>query len=116
MKEPLLAVKPAGTGEQSHRSIVWSHNEGTPDSCSPVVWSDLLFMVSDNGFARCFETKSGNLKWKERLKGEYKASPIASEGRVFFLNTDGLCTVVSAAPRCLNRLLWPLAYGLWPLA
>jgi len=99
MKGPLLAVKPTGTGEQNHRTILWSHNEGTPDSCSPVVWSDLLFMVSDNGFARCFETKSGNLKWKERLKGEYKASPIASEGRVYFLNTEGLCTVVSAAPR-----------------
>jgi outer membrane protein assembly factor BamB len=58
-----------------------------------------LFVVSDDGVARCFDAAGGNLKWKERLKGKYKASPIASEGRVFFLNTEGLCTVVSAAPR-----------------
>jgi outer membrane protein assembly factor BamB len=99
MRGPLLAVRPAGNGELSYRSILWSHNEGTPDTCCPVVWSDLLFVVADDGVARCFETKSGNVKWKERLKGKYKASPIASEGRVFFLNTEGLCTVVSAAPR-----------------
>jgi outer membrane protein assembly factor BamB len=99
MRGPLLAVRPSGSGELGHRSILWSHNEGTPDSCSPVVWGELLFVVSDDGVARCFETGSGNLKWKERLKGKYKASPIASEGRVFFLNTEGLCTVISAAPR-----------------
>jgi len=99
MRGPLLAVRTTGTGEQGHRSILWSHHEGTPDTCSPVVWGDLLFVVSDDGVARCFETKAGNLKWKERLKGKYKASPIAAEGRIFFLNTEGLCTVVSAAPR-----------------
>jgi outer membrane protein assembly factor BamB len=39
------------------------------------------------------------VKWKERLGGKFKASPIAAEGRIFFLNTDGVCTVVSATPR-----------------
>jgi outer membrane protein assembly factor BamB len=99
LRGPLFAARPSGSGEQNHRNILWTHNEGTPDTCSPVVWSDLLFVVADDGVARCFDTQSGNLKWKERLKGKYKASPIASEGRVFFLNTEGLCTVISAAPR-----------------
>ena len=36
--------------------------------------------------------------WKERLKGDYRASPMAAEGRIYFLNTKGLCTVVSAIP------------------
>ena len=54
---------------------------------------------SDNGIARCFDAASGNLKWNQRLKGDYKASPVAAEGRIFFLNTKGLCTVISASPR-----------------
>jgi outer membrane protein assembly factor BamB len=99
MKGPLVAVRPSKLGELNHRCILWDHNEGTPDTCSPVVWGNLLFVVSDNGAARCFDASSGNLQWNERLKGEYKASPIAAEGRIFFLNTRGLCTVVSAAPR-----------------
>jgi outer membrane protein assembly factor BamB len=88
--------------ELTHRDLVWTYGEGSPDSCSPVVWNELLFAVTDDGIARCFDVASGNLKWKERLKGQYKASPVAVDGRVFFLNIEGLCTVISAAPRFDN--------------
>jgi len=55
--------------------------------------------VADNGVARCFDVFTGRSHWKKRLVGEYKASPIAAEGRVYFLNTDGLCTVIAADDR-----------------
>lgn len=99
LRGPLIAVKPKQAGELTFRNIAWTYNEGTPDTCSPVVFGDLLFYVADNGIARCLDAATGNLKWSQRLKGEYKASPIAADGRIFFLNTDGLCTVVSASPR-----------------
>lgn len=99
LRGPLIAVKPKQAGELTFHDIAWSYKEGTPDTCSPLVWGDLLFVITDNGIARCLDAASGNLKWSQRLKGEYKASPIAADGRVFFLNTEGLCTVVSASPR-----------------
>jgi len=99
LRGPVVAVKPKAAEELTFRDIAWTYNEGTPDSCSPLVWNDLLFTITDDGIARCFHAATGNLKWKERLKGQYKASPIAAEGRVFFLSTDGLCSVVSASPR-----------------
>ncbi len=81
------------------RDIAWTYTEGTPDTCSPIVWNELLFTITDDGIARCFDAATGNLKWKERLKGQYKASPVAADGRIYFLNIDGLATVVSASPR-----------------
>jgi outer membrane protein assembly factor BamB len=99
LRGPLFAVQPKPAGEMTHRDIAWSYSEGSPDSCSPLVWNELLFTITDDGIARCFDAASGNLKWKERLKGQYKASPVAADGRVYFLNIDGLCTVVSASPR-----------------
>ena len=99
MRGPLLGIRPSGTGELPRRAIVWDHAEGSPDTCSPVVWNDLLFTVTDDGIARCFDAKTGHIKWKHRITGKYKASPVAVEGRIFFLNTDGLCTVVSAMPK-----------------
>src|SRR5436305_6959962 len=99
LRGPLIALKPRAAGELNFRDLAWTYSEGTPDSCSPIVWNELLFTITDDGVARCFDAVSGNLKWKERLKGQYKASPVAAEGRVFFLNIDGLCTVVSASPR-----------------
>ena len=104
LRGALIAVKPKPTGELTFRDILWSATEGTPDTCCPVVVSGLVFTISDDGIARCYLASNGNLKWKERLKGKYKASPVAVDGRILILNTDGLCTVVSAAPR-FNKLV-----------
>jgi outer membrane protein assembly factor BamB len=95
----LLAVRPGGPGKRPRRDIVWRFDQGTPDSTTPVVWGDLLFLVTDNGVVRCLDLRSGRLLWKMRLKGEYRASPVAAEGRVYCLNTKGLCTILSAALR-----------------
>lgn len=93
------AESPPAPREFTFRDITWTYNEGSPDSCSPVAWNELLFTITDDGIARCFDLATGNIKWKERLKGQYKASLIAADGRIYFLNTDGLTTVISASPR-----------------
>jgi outer membrane protein assembly factor BamB len=97
MRGALVAVKPGGSGERSAKDIVWRYDQGTPDTPCPVVSGELLFTVTDNGIVTALDALSGRLLWKERLKGDYKASPLAAEGRIYFLNTTGLCTVVSAA-------------------
>ena len=93
---PLVAVKIDGTGQRSRRDIAWKYEQGTPDSSTPVVWDNHLFLVTDGGVARAFDAHSGRLDDKLRLKGDYKASPVAAEGRIYFLNTHGVCTVVAA--------------------
>jgi outer membrane protein assembly factor BamB len=99
MRGPLLAVKTGGSGELARRNIVWKHETGTPDSACPVVWGGLVFIVSDNGVAKCFDAHTGHLQWDRRIGGDFKASPLAAEGRIYFLSTKGLCTVVSASSR-----------------
>jgi outer membrane protein assembly factor BamB len=100
MRGSLLAVKlDGGEGKRPPSDIVWKVEKGTPDSPCPVVWKDLLLTVTDDGIARAFDATTGHLHWTERLKGDYKASPLAADGRVYFLNTTGVCTVISAAKR-----------------
>ncbi|MBN2475864.1 MAG: PQQ-binding-like beta-propeller repeat protein [Pirellulales bacterium] len=99
MRGPLVAVKPGGDGQRSRDDILWKFDQGTSDSPSPVVWGEHLYFVTNNGIARCLDAQTGHLQWKERLKGEYRASPVAAEGRVYFLNMEGLTTVVSASAR-----------------
>jgi outer membrane protein assembly factor BamB len=104
MRGPLLAVRLGGSGELPRRAIAWKHEQGSPDTCCPVVWQDLLFTVADDGIVRCFDALSGKLRWKDRVPGDYKASPLAAEGRIYFLNTQGLCTVISAHSRQFEKL------------
>jgi outer membrane protein assembly factor BamB len=99
MRKNLVAVKADGTGRLPPDSIAWQQEQGTPDSPCPVYHAGLLFWVTDNGLANCVDAATGKQHWKERLPGEFKASPLVAAGRVYFLNLTGRCTVVAAAAR-----------------
>lgn len=101
-----------GVSRETGLPITWSETSGvvwkcplepwgtsTPDSPTPVVWNGLLFLVNDSGIAQCLDAKTGRVHWEQRLKGDYRASPLAAEGRIYFLNMKGLATVVAASPR-----------------
>ncbi|MEZ6049394.1 MAG: PQQ-binding-like beta-propeller repeat protein [Planctomycetaceae bacterium] len=59
--------------------------------------NDMLFMVSDNGIASCLNSRTGELYWRERLGGDFKASPVYADGLIYFLNKTGECSVVAAS-------------------
>ncbi len=99
MKGDLVAVRLGGRGELTRREIVWKQSDSTPDTPCPVLWDALLFTVSDLGVARCYDAETGHVRWRERLGGDFKASPLAAEGRIYFTNREGVTTVVAADDR-----------------
>jgi outer membrane protein assembly factor BamB len=99
MRQPLLTVRPSGAGERPKEDIVWQSDRNTPDAPTPVVVGKWLFMVTNDGTARCLDALTGESQWKERIPGNYRASLLATADRVYFLNIDGLSTVVAAAPQ-----------------
>lgn len=97
MRGPLLAIRLGQQGALSGATdVLWQDRQGTPDTCCPVVWDDLLFTVSDNGVAVCYDAATGKRHWQQRLGGDFKASPLAAAGRIYFVAKDGLTTVVAA--------------------
>jgi outer membrane protein assembly factor BamB len=52
--------------------------------------------VNDAGIASCWDARTGTVHWQERIEGNYSASPIAAEGRIYFQNESGTGTVLKA--------------------
>ncbi|OHB86275.1 MAG: quinonprotein alcohol dehydrogenase [Planctomycetes bacterium RBG_16_64_12] len=94
----LLAVRPEGRGVVTDTHVAWQYKRTVPRRPSLLLVGDLLFMVDDDGVAACLEAKSGKEVWSERLGGNYSASPIYAEGRVYFFDQSGKSTVIEAAP------------------
>jgi len=63
---------------------------------SPLIAGELLFMSSDAGIATCHDAKTGAPVWRERLDGEFSASPVLASGNVYFSNQTGKTFVVKA--------------------
>lgn len=96
-KPVLLAIDPKGaTGDATDAHVPWQTAKGAPLTPSMIVVNDELYAVSDNGVATCFDTRTGNVHWTKRLGGDFSASPVFAEGRIYFQNEAGVTYVVKA--------------------
>jgi len=55
---------------------------------SPICEKGWFLIVSDSGIGHCFDAKTGDIAWEERMK-EHHASLVSAEGRVYFINDFG---------------------------
>lgn len=95
----LWAVKLGGTGVVTDTHVAWKVTTNVPNRPSPLLVGDLLFMIhQDTGIVSCLDAKTGELVWRERLPGlgNYSASPIYADGRIYFFNENGHCPVIAA--------------------
>ncbi|MGL4420647.1 MAG: PQQ-binding-like beta-propeller repeat protein, partial [Gemmataceae bacterium] len=65
----LMAIDPTGTGDITETHVKWKNQKQAPNTPTPIVAGDHLYVVSDQGFLSCFEPKTGKLLWSERLAG-----------------------------------------------
>jgi len=93
-KGEVLAVKADGKGDVTGTHVVWRVTRAFPRMPSPVLVDDLLFMVNDNGIASCVEAATGKECWQERLGGDFAASLLYADGRVYCFSQNGKATVL----------------------
>jgi outer membrane protein assembly factor BamB len=91
----LLAIRPEGSGNVTESHVAWRHSRASYVSYvpSPIAVGGYFLVVSDPGYACCFEAKTGELQWQEKV-GSHHASLVTANGLVYFLSDDGLTTVV----------------------
>ncbi len=94
----LIAVLPSGSGDDATPRIVWNTGKGVPDRSSLIVVNGELYMVSDGGVASFLSASSGERIWSKRLGGEFWASPVFADGRIYCSNKDGIVFVLKAGP------------------
>ena len=96
MNQHLLAFKPEGTGDITG-NIVWDVKRNAPNTPTPIVVGDEVYMLSDSGFLTCLDVKTGTVHYAERLAGKaYSASPIVAAGNLYFTSEDGVGQVIAA--------------------
>jgi len=104
IRADLLAIRVDGaTGDLTDSHIAWRTTKGAPLTPSTVVVGDELYAVSDMGVATCFNARTGEVHWQEKLESGYSASPLAAAGRIYFQSEGGVATVVEAG-RTFRRL------------
>lgn len=102
----VLALRPGRSGEvldvngaqinQGPLELVWKSKRNVPKKPSLQLAGELLFSIDDGGIASCLEARTGREVWRERVGGNYSASPLLAEGHLYFFSEEGKATVVEA--------------------
>ncbi|MGI9106832.1 MAG: PQQ-binding-like beta-propeller repeat protein [Pyrinomonadaceae bacterium] len=95
--KPLLAFRAGGRGDITKSHLLWSAQSG-PDVPTPVTDGKYFYMITDKGIAWCLDAKTGKeLYGPIRIKpGDYSASPVLADGKIYATSEEGLTTVIKA--------------------
>lgn len=97
-KESIKAFRLGGRGELEETNLVWEQKKGIPKIPSMIFLKPYVLAVTDTGISTCLRSDTGEIVWQNRLGGNFSASPISSEGRVYFIGDNGETTVVQVGP------------------
>jgi outer membrane protein assembly factor BamB len=102
--QPIYAIKPGGSGDltlageaTSSAHIAWSTKRGGVYTPTPVVYEDLLYLLSNNGVLSAYDARTGERAYQERVAGKggaFSASPVAADGKLYLTGEDGDVFVV----------------------
>ena len=93
-------MRAPGEGDVTGTHVTWKAKRGVATVPSPLFYRGRIHLIQDGGRATCYDAKTGQpLYEQERLEvlGQYWASPIAADGKIYFASTRGNIAVIEAA-------------------
>ncbi|MEM6911858.1 MAG: PQQ-binding-like beta-propeller repeat protein [Verrucomicrobiota bacterium] len=112
-KPEVWAVRVDGVGELGASEVVWREWRRMPTRPSPLLVNDLLFVITDGGVATCLDALTGESQWLERIPGNYSASPVFADGKIYFCSERGVTTVIEAGATFRELAKNELDGGMW---
>ena len=104
----LIAVRADGKGDVTRTHIAWTLSRGAPFTPSPILVGDELYVINDIGVLTTVDARTGAIHYQQRLGGNYSASPVFADGRIYFQSEEGVTTVVPPGKQfgqlAVNRL------------
>jgi hypothetical protein len=101
LKPGIKAIKLGGMGDISSTHLVWSNTILPSHISSPILYNNHYYVIRDGGMMYCFNAQYGTLIYQEQLEttGPYYSSPVAANGRIYFISRSGIITVIDAGDR-----------------
>ncbi|MEX1232795.1 MAG: PQQ-binding-like beta-propeller repeat protein [Planctomycetaceae bacterium] len=93
----LLAIRPTGIGNVTSTNIEWQTDRAVPHTPSLILVGDEMYFMADKGIMTCVNAKTGEQHWQQRIGGNYSASPICADGKLYFPSETGETVVVRAS-------------------
>jgi outer membrane protein assembly factor BamB len=95
----VMAIRPDGKGDVTETHVEWTLKKGAPHTPSLLLVDGGLYMVSDKGVLTCVEPKTGKEIWQQRIGGNFSASPVYADGKIYLQSEEGKGLVIKPGPK-----------------
>ena len=98
-----LIIKPPTTSTENVE-IKHTITRNAPYVPTSLVIEDFVFSISDGGIACAVDLESGENLWRERVDGNFFASPVRCGNAIFLVSREGKVITAKANRKCLELL------------
>ncbi|MGL4512791.1 MAG: PQQ-binding-like beta-propeller repeat protein [Lacipirellulaceae bacterium] len=88
---------------------LWKSSKLGPGSPSPIAWRDVVLTINRSGVLVAGDAATGEVRWRRRLGGQFWATPVVAETRLYAVNSDGVGYVVDLADE--GKLVGEFPFG-----
>ena len=90
-----LAIRIDGKGDHPEPHIAWRFSKQAPSMPSPLLIGKDLYLIGDRGVATCLDAVTGDVVYTQRIPGNYSASPLLADGKIYICSREGITTVIT---------------------
>jgi len=92
----VMAIRPVGaSGDVTDTHVAWTGKKAAPHTPSLLLVGDELYMVADKtNILTCVNARTGDEHWHERIGGNYSASPLFADGKIYVQSEEGPAIVI----------------------
>src|SRR3990172_7420633 len=97
----LLSIHAGGAGDMTAKAVQWKYQRSISQLPSTLVYRGVIYMITEGGILTTLDPATGKPHKQGRLggaAGKYYASPVAADGKVFFVSLSGAVTIMKAGP------------------
>ncbi len=97
----LMAIRLGGRGDLTGSdAVVWQNKQANAYTSLPVLFDNQLYVLTDTGVLTDFDAMTGAVHYRQRLPrpSNFKASPVAVNGRLYLSSEEGQVFVVKMGP------------------
>ena len=103
----LTALRPG----ESEPEVVWTNERLGPESASPLVHQDRVYVIRGGGVLHCGNAQTGEELWDVRLGGNHWGTPVVACEHLYAIDQEGVARVVRVAGEGEGELVAEIEFG-----
>lgn len=77
------AIRLGPEDEPNQTEILWEGEDSLPDTCSPLVTDEFVFLLPASALFTCLDAKTGEMLWELEFEAEFTSSPSMVGSRIY---------------------------------